>query len=122
MTFYNLSHFLASALLWVLFGIIPSRTFVLYIRSVRDQNQTRRIFWTFLASFMESMSFQPVFELRVRSAYQNFLQMLFFLRLIDIFDLEAYIAQVEVIVDGLLLITQQFPPIENNFEGNVIDV
>ena len=73
-----------------------------------------------MSSFMEAMTFQPSFEARLRSAYQNLLQMLTYL--VDI-DLDNYVRDIEMILTIFQHLIQQFPPIvAGNYESSIVDV
>ncbi len=72
--FFNLSHCLAALLLWVFYGRLPNLRYVVLFRGVRADIPSHDLFWRLMSSFMDAMTFQPSFEARLRSAYQNLLQ------------------------------------------------
>lgn len=120
--FINFSHFLASALLWVFYGLLPNSRHIIFFRSVRSQNYSHDLFWRFMSSFMEAMTFQPSFEARLRSAYQNLLQIQMLTDLVDI-DLDNNGSDIEMILTIFQNIIQQFPPIvTENYESSIADV
>ena len=118
----NLSHCLASTLIWVFFGLPPNPRYVILFRSVGVQNHSHDLFWRFMSSFMEAMTFQPSFEARLRSAYQNLLQIQMLTDLVEI-DLDNYVSDIEMILTIFQHLIQQFPPIEaENYVSSPVDV
>jgi hypothetical protein len=75
-----------------------------------------------MSSFMAAMTFQPSFEARLRSAYQNLLQIQLMAEVLDI-DLGTYVNDIGMIITLLVRMIQQFPPIEaDNYQSSIVDV
>jgi hypothetical protein len=71
---------------------------------------------------MAAMTFQPSFEARLRSAYQNLLQIQMLTVLVDI-DLGNYVSDIRMIITLLYRMIQQFPQIEaDNYQNRIVDV